>query len=176
MNVLFQSTVPSPKARITAQGLRAEPSAHTTAGWKSSRGAHSRDSGPTPQSPPARHRPRPLWPLVAKGPAAGDWQDGWEARHVTRHLHSPKIQSLVRVNRNKCQLPWESQTGQTTGYSALMDPPHHHRDTHFSADAARGGLSMEGGFLEGAKQALENTEGGTGQGTGQEGAGLALPT
>lgn len=35
---------------------------------------------------------------------------------------------------------------------------------------------MEGGFLGGAKQALENTEGGTGQGTWQEGAGVALPT
>lgn len=167
MNVLFQSTVPSPKARITAQGLWAEPSVHTMAGWKSSRGAHSRDSGPTPQSPPARHRPRPLWPLVAKGPAAGDWQDGWEAPHVTRHLHSPKIQSPVRVNRNKCQPPWGSNRTDHGLLSAHGPSP---------PDAARGGLSMEGGFLGGAKQALENTEGGTGQGTGQEGAGVALPT
>ena len=73
------------------------------------------------------------------------------------------------MNGHKRQPSCESQTGQTTGLSALKDPPHLHRDTHFSADAARAGLSTEGGFLEGAQRAPENTEGGMGQGTRQAG-------
>lgn len=133
------------------------------AAWKSSRAEHLQRPRANTTGPHLPDTGSDLAP-GGQGPSIGRLAGWVGSSQVTRHLHSPKIQSPVRVNGHKRQPPRESQTGQTTGHAALKDPPHLHRDTHFSADAPRAGLSMEGGFLEEAQRAPENTEGGMGQG------------